>query len=146
MLHCQSRLLIVISLLFQASCTPQFSQTLVTVADARIHKAKAIDLGEAGDSVGDILTFDQPLLSEQGERIGNNSGICIRTQSGHSFQCQWTLSLQAGSIQVAGLEFDKGNSSIAIVGGTGEYVGIQGYMESINHDDGTFKQILHYWK
>ncbi|MEI7996015.1 MAG: hypothetical protein WCH01_14050, partial [Methylococcaceae bacterium] len=81
------------SFLGMASCTQEVPQTLETIADARIHKAKFIDIGEPGDSVGDILIFDQPLLNEKTEQIGNNSGTCIRTRIGHSFQCQWTLTL-----------------------------------------------------
>jgi len=127
------------------SCTQDAPQTLVTIADARTHPAEFIDVGEPGDSVGDILAFDQPLLNEQGEQIGNNSGTCIRTRIAHSFQCQWTLTLANGSIQVAGRELDKGTSHIAIVGGTGQYAGITGQMESVNNGDGTFTQTLHYW-
>jgi hypothetical protein len=127
------------------SCTQDAPQTLVTIADARAHPAKVIDIGEPGDSVGDVLTFDQPLLDQQGKQIGKNSGACIRTHVAHSFQCQWTLTLDNGSIQVAGREFDKGTSQIAIVGGTGQYAGISGHMESINNGDGTFTQTLHYW-
>ena len=128
------------------SCAQDAPQTLVTIADARVHSAKVIDVGEPGDSVGDILTFDQPLLDEQGEQIGNNSGTCIRIRVAHSFQCTWTLTFDNGSIQVAGREFDKGSSAIAIVGGTGHYAGISGQMESVNNGDGTFTQTLNYWR
>ena len=133
------------SLIGITSCTQDALQTLVTTVDARVHPAKVIDIGEPGDSVGDILSFDQPLLSQQGKQIGNNSGTCIRTRVAHSFQCQWTLTLGNDSIQVAGREFDKGSSHIAIVGGTGRYAGITGQMESVNNGDGTFTQTLRYW-
>lgn len=126
------------------SCTQHKIQKLETIADARIHKAEFIDLGEPGDSAGDLLTFDQPLLDQNGKKIGINSGTCIRTRFGHSFQCQWTLTLNNGSIQVAGREFDEGSSEIAIVGGTGQFTGISGQMESVNNGDGTFTQTLHY--
>ena len=81
--------------------------------------------------------------------IGNNSGSCIRIQAARSFQCQWTLAFGIndkvnGSIQVAGREYDKGNSTLSIVGGTGKYTGITGEMSSTNNNDGTFTQILHY--
>jgi hypothetical protein len=95
--------------------------------------------------VGDILVFDQPLLDEHHKNIGNNSGTCIRTRVDHSFQCQWTLTLDDGSLQVAGREFDQGASAISIVGGTGRYSGITGDMKSVNNNDGTFTQTLHYW-
>ncbi len=128
-----------------ASCSQETPQILVTIADARANKAQHIDLGELGDSVGDILTFDQPLLDEDMKQVGNNSGKCIRTLAEHSFQCQWTLTFENGSIQVAGREFDQGTSTLSIVGGTGKYSGITGEMESTNNNDGTFTQTLRYW-
>ena len=127
-----------------SACASQHRHTLVTIADARVDKAEFIDIGEQGDSVGDILTFDQPLLDQKMQPIGNNSGTCIRTRIGHSFQCQWTLTLDDGTIQVAGREFDKGESNISIVGGTGCYDGISGEMRSVNNQDGTFTQTLNY--
>lgn len=137
--------IVFLSLLSMVSCAQHVPQILETIVDAKVHKAKIIDLGEPGDSAGDVLTFDQPLLDKQGQQIGINSGTCIRTSVGHSFQCQWTLSLANGTIQVAGREFDKGISEIAIVGGTGQYNGISGQMETVNNNDGTFTQTLHYW-
>ena len=118
--------------------------TLVTIADARTSGAVATDLGEPGDSVGDLLTFDQPLLDAAGEPIGNNSGVCVRTRVGHSYQCQWTLTFEDGTVQVAGREFEEGASMIPIVGGTGAYAGASGEMRSVNNGDGTFTQTLYF--
>lgn len=137
-------ILAVAALLALVGCSEPSPQTMVTIADAREQSAQFLDLGENGDSVGDILTFDQPLLDADMNAIGNNSGICIRTRAEHSFQCQWTLMLDNGSIQVAGREFDQGTSLISIVGGTGDYSGITGEMESTNNNDGTFTQRLRY--
>lgn len=127
-----------------AACSPYTPAILITIADARTSPAQFIDNGESGDSVGDILTFDQPLLDKDMREIGNNSGTCIRTRVRHSLQCQWTLTFDDGSIQVAGREYDQGASAIAIVGGTGGYTGITGEMESTNNSDGTFTQTLRY--
>lgn len=127
------------------SCAQEEARILTTIADARVQAARYIDTGEPGDSVGDILVFDQPLLDERHATIGNNSGTCIRTRVGHSYQCQWTLTLEDGGIQVAGREFDQGASQISIVGGTGSYAGIVGDMRSVNNNDGTFTQTLRYW-
>ena len=137
-------LLFTAGVLGAAACSQENPQTLITIADARIDTAKFIDTGEPGDSVGDILVFDQPLLDEHHKNIGNNSGTCIRNRVGHSFQCQWTLTFGNGNIQVAGREFDQGTSAISIVGGTGNYSGITGDMKSANNTDGTFTQTLHY--
>jgi hypothetical protein len=129
-----------------AGCSATGPKTLVTVADARTHKAQFVDVGEPGDSPGDMFVFDQPLLDEQGNEIGNNSGVCVRTRIGHSLQCQWTLSLDDGTIQVSGREFDRGLSGITIVGGTGAYSGIRGHMDSLNNEDGTFTQTLYFYR
>ncbi len=139
-----TRFLLILMVFGLTACSQENTHKLITIADARVNKAKFIDLGEPGDSVGDILSFDQPLLDQQGKTIGNNSGACIRTRVGHSLQCQWTLTFETGSIQVAGREFDQGTSHISIVGGTGIYFGIRGEMESVNNNNGTFTQILKY--
>ena len=138
------KVLLTATILGLLACSQKTPQTLITIADARDKPAQYVDNGEPGDSVGDVLTFDQPLLNEDMQEIGNNSGTCIRTRVGHSFQCQWTLTLENGSIQVAGREFDLGTSTLSIIGGTGKYSGISGEMESTNNNDGTFTQILHY--
>ncbi len=136
--------LTIISCLTLPACTAQDPHILTTIADAREHPAQLIDLAPPGDSVGDILMFDQPLLDVDEKPIGNNSGFCIRSRIAHSFQCQWTLTTEGGSIQVAGREYDKGSSTISIVGGTGQYAGIRGEMTSRNNNDGTFTQTLRY--
>lgn len=137
-------LLVTTSILGISACSQEEPQQLITIADARTDAARLIDTGDPGDSVGDILVFDQPLLNRQHEQIGSNSGVCVRTQVAHSFQCQWTLTFDNGSIQVAGREFDKGASNISIVGGTGKYAGVTGDMLSVNNNDGTFTQTLRY--
>ena len=93
--------------LMLCACTQHKSQSLTTIADARNNPAYIIDNGKPGDSAGDVLVFDQPLLDKDMKTIGNNSGSCIRTHVGHSYQCQWTLTFDneihnSGTIQVAG--------------------------------------------
>lgn len=141
----RTKIATLLAVTFTAACSTTAPKTLVTVADARVHKAQFVDVGDAGDSPGDLFVFDQPLLDEHGNEIGNNSGVCVRTRIGHSLQCQWTLSLEHGTIQVAGREFDRGTSGITIVGGTGAYSGIRGHMDSLNNEDGTFTQTLQFY-
>lgn len=126
------------------ACANNNRQVLVTIADARAGPAEVVDLGEPGDSVGDMVVFDQPLLNTQGKPVGNNSGVCVRTRAGESYQCQWTLTLGNGTIQVAGKEADQGASTISIVGGSGDYANISGEMVSVNNNDGTFTQTLRF--
>lgn len=121
---------------------PPYTTTLVTIADARSGIAQWVDLGEAGDSPGDIFVFDQPLLNSHYEPIGNNSGFCIRTLPGKFSECQWTLTLADGTITVAGRESDAGASMIPIIGGSGKYLLVRGVMATTPNSDKTFTQIL----
>lgn len=127
-----------------AKPTPVTTYTLTTIADARKHPATYVDVAPKGESIGDMFVFDQPLLDEQKKVIGNNSGFCIRTKLGVASQCQWTLMMAAGSIQVAGRETEKGTSAISVVGGTGMFKGIRGEMQSTNNQNGTFTQVIYY--
>jgi hypothetical protein len=121
---------------------PHDKTTLVTIADARSGIAQWIDLGQAGDSPGDIFVFDQPLLNSKHEPIGKNSGFCIRTLPGKFSECQWTLTLANGSISVAGRESDTGTSMIPVIGGSGKYLLVRGVMATTPNSDKTYTQIL----
>ena len=121
---------------------PHHTTTLVTIADARSGIAQQLDLGKAGDSPGDIFVFDQPLLNSNHEPIGKNSGFCIRTLPGKFSECQWTLTLENGTITVAGRESDTGTSMIPVIGGSGKYLLVRGVMASTPNSDKTYTQIL----
>lgn len=121
--------------------TPQIT-TLVTIADVRSGIVQRIDLGEPGDSPGDMFVFDQPLLNANYEPIGANSGFCIRTLPGKFSQCQWTPTLTNGTITVAGREADSGTSMIPIVGGSGDYLLVGGVMATTPNGDQTYSQVL----
>ena len=118
------------------------SWMFTTIADARSGIAKGVDMGELGDSPGDMFVFDQPLLNEAREPIGNNSGFCIRTLPGQFNECQWTLTMADGTITVAGREADNGTSLIPIVGGSGAYLGATGVLATTPNGDRTFTQVL----
>ena len=121
--------------------TPQIT-TLVTIADARSGIVQRIDLGAPGDSPGDMVVFDEPLLNANYEPIGANSGFCIRTLPGKFSECQWTLTLANGTITVAGREADSGASMIPIVGGSGDYLPVGGVIVSTPNGDQTYRQVL----
>ncbi len=139
-------LVIILTCLVYVGCgSPRDAQreiTLTTIADAREGEKVLIDLGKTGDSQGDTFVFDQPLLDDEGENLGNNSGYCVRTRPGEFSECQWTLTMSDGSISVAGREAEGGISSVPIVGGTGAYRGVSGELVTTPKPDGTFTQVL----
>ena len=116
--------------------------TLVTIADARSGIAEKIDLGNPGDSPGDMFVFDQSLLDPNHQVFGTNSGFCVRTLPGKFSECQWTLTLPNGTITVAGREADNGTSMIPIIGGSGDYRSATGVLATTPNDNRTFTQVL----
>jgi hypothetical protein len=88
------------------------------------------DTGAKGDSVGDILTFANPVFDKANRtRVGTDQGYCVRTAAGKSWECMWTLSLKDGQLTVEGPFLDAGDSVLAITGGTGRYAGARGQMK-----------------
>ena len=87
------------------------------------------DLGDKGDSVGDLLTFANEIYDAKNEKkVGSDNGWCIRTVAGKAWECFWTLSLAKGQITVEGPFLDAGDSVLAVTGGTGTYSGARGEM------------------
>ena len=89
-----------------------------------------VDLGTPGDSVGDLLTFANPVYDHANKvQLGTDQGYCVRVAVGKSWECFWTLMLKEGQITVEGPFFDQGDSLMAITGGTGKYNGAKGSMK-----------------
>jgi allene oxide cyclase len=92
--------------------------------------------GAKGDSVGDLLTFANPVFDASNKtQIGSDQGHCVRIVVGKSWECFWTLLLKEGRITLEGPFYDSGDSTFVITGGTGKYAGAKGQMTL--HDRGT---------
>ena len=89
----------------------------------------AVDTGPTGDSRGDLLAFANPVFDRGNTtRVGQDNGSCIRTVVGRAWECSWTTRLAKGSLVVGGPFYDKGDSTLAITGGTGAYSQARGVM------------------
>jgi allene oxide cyclase len=89
-----------------------------------------LDLGAKGDSVGDLLTFANPVFDSANKtQVGSDQGYCVRVIAGKSWECFWTLRLKDGQITVEGPFYDTGDSVMAVTGGTGKYAGAKGDMK-----------------
>ena len=94
-----------------------------------------IDLGAKGDSVGDLLTFANPIYDAANKtKLGSDQGYCVRVVVGKSWECFWTLLLAEGQITVEGPFFDTGDSVMVVTGGTGKYAGAKGDMKLHSRD------------
>lgn len=89
-----------------------------------------IDLGAAGDSIGDLLAFGNPIYDASNvDQIGRDEGSCVRTNPGVSWECSWTTILASGSITVQGAFTDDGKDSVlGITGGSGAFRNARGQM------------------
>lgn len=88
---------------------------------------KVVNVGAKGDSLGNLLVFANPVYDGMNRtRVGSDQGYCIRVIPGKSWECFWTLVLKDGQITTEGPFFDKGDSVLAITGGTGKYAGAKG--------------------
>lgn len=88
------------------------------------------DTGDEDDSVGDILTFANPVFDEANKtQLGSDNGWCVRTVVGTAWECFWTVTLKDGQITVEGPYLDAADSTLAVTGGTGAYAGAKGEMK-----------------
>ena len=89
-----------------------------------------LDLGAKGDSVGDLLTWSNPLFDASNKtRVGSDQGYCVRVSVAKSWECSWTNMLKDGQIMVEGPFWDDKDSLLTIIGGTGKYVGAKGTLK-----------------
>ncbi|MCX7058654.1 MAG: Allene oxide cyclase [Proteobacteria bacterium] len=94
-----------------------------------------IDIGAKGDSVGDLLTFANPVFDAANKtQLGSDQGYCVRVIAGKSWECIWTLSLKEGQITIEGPFLDVGDSLFSVTGGTGKYAGAKGQLKMHKRD------------
>ncbi len=115
------------------------NETLVVIDHATTETV--IDLGEEGDSIGDLLAFGNAVYDEGNEtEVGTNQGSCVRTVPGQAWECMFSIVLDEGQLTVAGPFYDAGSSVLAITGGTGAYSSARGEMriEAISETESRF--------
>jgi hypothetical protein len=130
-------LLVLAALMLMAFVTQDTTMTIHVVERATTDVVT--DTGDEGDSVGDILTFANEVYDENNESlVGTDNGYCFRTVVGSAWECEWTLTLEDGQINVSVPFYDTGDSLLAITGGTGAYAGTRGQMTlSFHNEDAT---------
>ena len=95
------------------------------------------DLGPAGDSEGDLLSWlNKDYDASNTNVVGKDQGSCIRTSvAAGAWQCSWTTWIFGqGSITVEGPFYDTHNSTLAITGGTGNFKNARGEMSLLYHN------------
>jgi allene oxide cyclase len=116
-------------LLMCAVMLPALAAERIEVVERALTDA-TLDLGAKGDSVGDLLTWGNPIFDAANKtQIGTDQGYCVRVVVGKSWECTWTTLLKDGQIMVEGPFYDDKDSVFTIIGGTGKYAGARGSMK-----------------
>ncbi len=105
----------------------------------RAHQVRESDVDADGDgefSPGDYFVFEERLRSEKsGHVIGTDSARCMFI--GRSFMCDATLRIEGrGKIMVSGSFMSRGDTSLAVVGGTRKFRRVSGQFNVFNAPDG----------
>lgn len=101
------------------------SQTIELLSISDPQTEASADLGEKGDSAGDLATFSEE-ARQDGEPVGRTFGSCTLAgaeQDGRGV-CSLTTELKKGKIVGAGtIDFRREDQpqDLPIIGGTGEY-------------------------
>ena len=107
-----------------AAAAPQTIQLLKVLQSDSV-----IDQPPQGDSAGDMLVFADPVFDPTTKKqIGMDQGSCIRVIIGKAWECSWTVVLAGGVITAEGQYLTPADSTLAVTGGTGQYVGAKGTM------------------
>ena len=111
-----------------AAAAPTGGKTFTIVERATTDAV--IDLGAAGDSIGDMLAFGNDVYNAANTtKVGRDEGVCFRTNPGLAWECTYTTILSGGSITVQGPFYDDLHDSwLAITGGTGKFANARGQL------------------
>ena len=90
-----------------------------------------VDLGAKGDSVGDLMSFSEPVFDwDNTVQLGLQEGLCVRTVVGKHWYCQWVYTVPEGALTVQGVYNDTGDSQYVVTGGAGKYLGARGVVKA----------------
>ena len=90
------------------------------------------DTGRKGDSPGDLLTWHNAIYDATNtKQIGHDQGDCIRISPHRgTWECRWLTFIDGrGAIMVEGSFSDKGDTTLAVTGGTMEFRNARGSLK-----------------
>jgi hypothetical protein len=90
---------------------------------------QTIDLGDPGDTMGDLLVFANSVFDETDTtQVGTDQGSCVRTVPGQAWECSWTVFLDGGQLSLQGTFSDTGDGTFTVTGGTDNFLGASGQL------------------
>ena len=122
------------TVLLMAATSSASAETLSLVERATTDAV--VDIGDTGDSTGDVLTFANEVYDADNKmKVGSDQGWCIRIVPGKSWECVFTVFLDGGQMTSEGPFIDGQDSVWAITGGTGKYAEARGEMKLHSRDE-----------
>jgi hypothetical protein len=125
-------------LLSATSASAQSCETIhLDLVERPLHDT-IVDVGYPDqDSVGDLMIWSNDVYDDgNSAKVGDDSGWCIRTRLGKTWECTFTISLQDGRISTAGSVEDRVDPVLAVIGGTGAYRGVTGQLTWLSQGQG----------
>jgi hypothetical protein len=142
-----------------AHSTNPSTETLTVYQDAP--KMNRLDLGDPGNSLGDVYHFSAALHSERGgavtgEVIGSKTLVKVATDANPTLERHATLlfftfadgkdqiiAFGAADYSLSTPEFDAGQPVVCpVLCGTGKYMGARGHVTSTRNSDGSYTQVF----
>lgn len=140
-----------------SGCTSSQTTLVLTQVSGDDVELNALDLNPSGDA-GDLTTFEAP-IAKDGEPYGSLMGTMTKVGSiGAGLNTEReermltaVFDLPEGQISVLGVSYYMQGDLLlpagepvtrAIVGGTGEYVGIDGEVTTVRNEDGSYTHTL----
>lgn len=119
------------ALMIGAACTTSFAQAeTMTIYNVSSEDAY-IEHGQAG-GIGNKILWNSDVETKDGDVIGLGSGHCTQLDAAENFFCSFVVHIfERGMIAGQGVQRTEPLvSTMPIVGGTGEFEGITGTMQS----------------
>lgn len=147
----------VIGALMLTGCSTSQTTLVLTQVSGDDVELNALDLNPSGDA-GDLTTFEAP-IAKDGQPYGSLMGTMTKVGSigaGLNTEREERLltavfDLPQGQISVLGVSYYREGDILlpagepvtrAIVGGTGEYVGVDGEVTTVRNEDGSYTHTL----
>lgn len=98
----------------------------------------AVDVGQPGTSGGDQFIYGWRLRNIRNTAtVGDATDVCtVLSSTGVSMHCVSTITLRAGTLELAGSVTSRATFTVAITGGTGAYDQARGQLVASPHPSG----------
>lgn len=111
------------------------------------HLVDVPPLGKTPEDVGigDYVVFSDELLDRDGHVAGTEGGSGLVTKvSTTGAQVFYSLAVQLphGQLAASGLASPAATKQLAVIGGTGRYVGARGHLDLVENGDGTGRLVI----